>query len=461
MITRSTVVVGVQPTITPDQFEQVLVAAGSPAASAALEGYAYIVGTGVDPCFILAIFQEESHMATDLDSMVILHKTLNPGNCRSSSIGPRTIVPTERGSFVRYNNWGEGFLDAANRLVDKTFPYVLEGRKTIEQIIERWAPSKDGNNPEGYIANVVKFMNGWISQGSNSMTAVPNQTDIGFPVRVHWAFDTGPNRALNTVNTFVVHDTEGGMASDEPTLANNDGNIASCHALIAPDGELVFMVPLETTAWTPGNDLVAERSINVEISGFAVKGYTDAQYRSVAAFFNWCIAQGCPIPAVYVGKSGTAGIIGHQDVPNPFQPGKFGGASGHTDPGPLFDWGKLLKYIKDGGINKVTSGSNFPKPAALPYGVTVDSAGALIFPGNIPLNFGFKDAYLTLFGNVPVGDDLGAAIIRGAKQYGLPVAPETVYQNGSVQDFELCTFRFNKDEAPGWQVRLFKKPVAA
>lgn len=196
------------------------------------------------------------------------------------------------------------------------------------------------------------------------MTAIPTQADIGFPVRVHWAYDVGPVRQLNTVNTFVVHDTEGYMQYDEPVLANNDNNIASTHALIAPDGELVFMVPLEKTAWTPGNDVVARRSVNVEISGFAKKGYTDAQYRSVAAFFNWCIAQGCPIPATYVGKSGTAGIIGHQDVPNPYVPGKFGGASGHTDPGPLFDWLKLTEYINEGndiGLN-VNEGPKMPQP---------------------------------------------------------------------------------------------------
>jgi hypothetical protein len=138
------------------------------------------------------------------------------------------------------------------------------------------------------------------------------------------------------------------MASDEPELTRDDAKIASCHALIAPDGLLVFMVPLSITAWTPGNDAVAERSINVEMSGFQSKGYTDAQYKSMAAFFRWCLAQGCSIPAEYAARTGRIGIIGHQDVPNPNTPGAFGGASGHTDPGPLFSWTKFISYIKEG-----------------------------------------------------------------------------------------------------------------
>jgi N-acetyl-anhydromuramyl-L-alanine amidase AmpD len=113
------------------------------------------------------------------------------------------------------------------------------------------------------------------------------------------------------------------------------------------------MVPLELTAWTPGNDVVAERSINVEMSGFQSKGYTDAQYKSMAAFFRWCVAQGCPIPATYVGKSGTAGIIGHQDVLNPNWPdavNQFGGCKRHTDPGPLFQWPRFVALCASGGM---------------------------------------------------------------------------------------------------------------
>ena len=107
------------------------------------------------------------------------------------------------------------------------------------------------------------------------------------------------------------------------------------------------MVPLDRIAWTPGNDAMARISVNVELSGFATQRYTEDQYRSLAAFFRWCAARGMTVPAVYVGKDDRPGICGHQDVADPDHPGEWGGVAHHADPGPLFDWEKLLARIAD------------------------------------------------------------------------------------------------------------------
>jgi hypothetical protein len=348
VIDRDTVVVNTAPRMSLLGFKAALDVSLSPARFEAAAAYAAIVAEGVDPAFLLAVFRKESQYATDPKSIVVKFGTKNPGNTRSSTIGPMPLISTERGVFVIYPDWTTGFKDMAHRLVTKEYVYAQEGRVTIGQIIERWAPKGDqDNDPAGYINTVISLMNSWIGE-VKTMVAIPSDKDIGFPVRVHWAADQGPARNLSAVNWFVVHDTEGTMASDEPELTRDDAKIASCHALIAPDGLLVFMVPLSITAWTPGNDAVAERSINVEMSGFATKGYTEAQYKSMAAFFRWCLAQGCSIPAEYAARTGRIGIIGHQDVPNPNTPGAFGGASGHTDPGPLFSWAKFISYIKEG-----------------------------------------------------------------------------------------------------------------
>ena len=79
---------------------------------------------------------------------------------------------------------------------------------------------------------------------------------------------------------FIVHDTEGYFAGDEEVLTSAAPPVESSHALIDRDGTLVAMVPLDRTAWTPGNDDVARSSINVELSGFATEPYTDG---SIAA----------------------------------------------------------------------------------------------------------------------------------------------------------------------------------
>ncbi len=200
---------------------------------------------------------------------------------------------------------------------------------------------------------------------------VPTQADIKFPVRVHWAGDVGPTHAISSIRWFIVHTTEGFPHNDEVELTDPGPPFKSAHALIFPDGELVFMVPLTTTAWTPGNDVVAEQSINVELSGFAADGVTDAQYESLAAFFNWCRGQGVDIPDEYVGKENRRGLCGHSDVadpnvphPDPNNPAHWGGINHHTDPGRKFDWDKLIALIAGSPEDKrtllLTTGNDLP-----------------------------------------------------------------------------------------------------
>jgi N-acetyl-anhydromuramyl-L-alanine amidase AmpD len=179
----------------------------------------------------------------------------------------------------------------------------------------KWAVPGDG-----YAAAIVAIANQ--VTGGSTMQANPTEAEIGYPVRIHNAADVGPARDITAIAWFIVHDTEGHFAGDEAVLTSAAPPVESAHALIDRDGTLVFMVPLDRTAWTPGNDDVARRSINVELSGFAIEPYTDAQYRSLAAFFRWCAACGVTLPAVYVGKDDRPGICGHQDVADPDHPGQ-------------------------------------------------------------------------------------------------------------------------------------------
>lgn len=198
---------------------------------------------------------------------------------------------------------------------------------------------------DGYAASIINIANRVI--GETPMQTLPTKQAIGYTVRVHDAADVSPARDLAAIAWFIVHDTEGHFAGDEAILTGAAPPVESAHALIDRDGTLVVMVPLDRTAWTPGNDDVARASVNVELSGFASEPYTDEQYRCLAAYFRWCVAQGMPVPAVCVGREDRPGICGHQDVADPYHPGQWGGAAHHTDPGPLFDWGKLVALIGD------------------------------------------------------------------------------------------------------------------
>jgi N-acetylmuramoyl-L-alanine amidase len=82
------------------------------------------------------------------------------------------LINTERGIFVKYPDWKTGFLDLAHRLVKTDYVYAQEGRKTIEQIITRFAPDSDNNNTAGYIDSVVSTMNKWIGSSTEVIPKV-------------------------------------------------------------------------------------------------------------------------------------------------------------------------------------------------------------------------------------------------------------------------------------------------
>jgi hypothetical protein len=195
VITKDTVVVGVQPRINLLGFKAALDVSLSPARFEAAASFNAIVAEGVDPAFILAIFRKESQYATDPKSIVVKFGTKNPGNTRSSTIGTMPLVTTSRGVFVIYPDWATGFHDMAHRLVAKEYVYDQEGRVTIAQIIERWAPKGDqDNDPDGYINTVVSLMNSWIGEESNmalkiALSAGHHNSDGGSPVE---AAITGP-----------------------------------------------------------------------------------------------------------------------------------------------------------------------------------------------------------------------------------------------------------------------------
>jgi hypothetical protein len=60
-------------------------------------------------------------------------------------------------------------------------------------------------------------------------------------------------------------------------------------------------------------------------------------------------------------------LIGHNEVPDPFHPGLFGGYSHHTDPGRYWDWRRYLAYVRS-----YARGVTPPPPA---FDVTTSGVG--------------------------------------------------------------------------------------
>jgi hypothetical protein len=203
VIDRNSVVVNLtNPADIPvSKFKAVLADSGSPAFIEAGACYQAIISEGVSVAFALACFQHESHYATDPNSIVVKLETKNPGNTRSSTIGSMPLVNTDRGVFVKFDNWQTGFRDLAHRLVKPDYVYAQEGRRTIEQIITRFAPASDGNNPAGYIDSVISAMNKWIGG-----TSMPVQIDDRSG---QLADGKSAGRGSYVIDELILHETSG------------------------------------------------------------------------------------------------------------------------------------------------------------------------------------------------------------------------------------------------------------
>lgn len=123
----------------------------SPASGAGAAFYAQGVKYGIDPVFALAFFMEESTFGTK----GVARTTHSLGNIRATP-GYHSYH-----GYRSYKSWTEGSEDWY-RLIDRL--YVRHwGLTTVDQIIPVYAPSKDHNNPTGYIHNVKRAVDRWRS----------------------------------------------------------------------------------------------------------------------------------------------------------------------------------------------------------------------------------------------------------------------------------------------------------
>jgi N-acetyl-anhydromuramyl-L-alanine amidase AmpD len=137
------------------------------------------------------------------------------------------------------------------------------------------------------------------------------------------------------IRYVVVHDTE---VAYDPTLAEfqNSHSYVSAHYVIrSSDGLVTQMVPTNDVAWHAGNWWVNTHSVGIENEGFALDGaqwFTNSLYRSLAGLTGYQAQRfGLPLDRAHV--------IGHDQVPGPtgaYQAGM------HWDPGPYFNWGRLM-----------------------------------------------------------------------------------------------------------------------
>jgi N-acetyl-anhydromuramyl-L-alanine amidase AmpD len=135
------------------------------------------------------------------------------------------------------------------------------------------------------------------------------------------------------VQLIVIHDIEGTYATaiadfQDPNFA------ASADYVVSDAGQITQMVHEHDIAWHAGNWDYNTRSIGIEHEGYAYvlpTWYTTAMYQASAHLIaSICSRWGVPMDRNHV--------IGHYQVPDPNNPGLYGGSDHHTDPGPNWDW---------------------------------------------------------------------------------------------------------------------------
>jgi hypothetical protein len=137
-------------TIGLDAFSFFLQQAKSPAAPEAAKLYQNCLKLYCDPAVALAFFEHESSMGKA--GVATENKSWGNIRCTAGSVCRAT---SNNGSFKAYPTWTDGLIDWAILLRET---YATKWKLfSLEQIIPRYAPSSDNNNPTGYIATVKKL----------------------------------------------------------------------------------------------------------------------------------------------------------------------------------------------------------------------------------------------------------------------------------------------------------------
>jgi hypothetical protein len=137
------------PTLSAQQADSILCAAKSPACGTGSSLYAYSAEYNVDDAFALAVFRHESGYGTS----GVATETRSLGNLRC------TDGYACQGGYAAFPSWQEGY-SAFYKLIAGPL-YVGSGLTTPEQIMPKYAPAGDRNDPTSYATAVDADMLVW------------------------------------------------------------------------------------------------------------------------------------------------------------------------------------------------------------------------------------------------------------------------------------------------------------
>ena len=149
-----------------------------------------------------------------------------------------------------------------------------------------------------------------------------------------------PSLAL-PIDRIVIHDIEGAAPDAVRRFQDPSARVYSHYVIDGETGRVTQMVKEHDIAWHAGDGPTNARSIGIEHAGYAYRpGFFNAVEYEASAHLVRAIALRYAIPR------DRTHIIGHFEVPDSARPGHFGGRSGHTDPGPYWDWGYFMALVR-------------------------------------------------------------------------------------------------------------------
>jgi N-acetyl-anhydromuramyl-L-alanine amidase AmpD len=292
-------------------------------------------------------------------------------------------------------------------------------RLYADEIYRLLAQGLSGQSPEGETLSVApQDVSPQLGAYATATTALSPDYPGALWVPASPSNYTAANRPSDyPIDRIVIHTTEGSYASAISWFQNPAARASAHYVVRSSDGHITQMVRERDVAWHAGNWAYNTRSIGLEHEAFIrnASWYTDVMYRTSAMLTrSLCRKYGIPMDRQH--------IIGHNEVPDPYHPGQYGGANRHQDPGPYWDWAYYMQLVTT-------------TPAA-PVG---PKAGATYFP--------------------QTGHNLGAAFrdywnaYGGLAQFGYPRTeefPEQSRDDGkvyTVQYFERARFEYHPENA--------------
>lgn len=154
-------------------------------------------------------------------------------------------------------------------------------------------------------------------------------------------FTAASRPGSDVIDKIVIHVTEGSWSSAINWFNNPDAYVSAHYTVRSSDGFIGQSVYEKDVAYHAGNWEYNKTSIGIEHEGYISdpSWFTDEMYRSSAQLSAYLVKKyGIPLDRDH--------IIGHNEVPDPYNPGSYGGAGNHTDPGGYWDWDRYMSLVR-------------------------------------------------------------------------------------------------------------------